>query len=288
MYRGVGGRCQALVSRQLVTQEVSVSSHNRVADLYGPAADVIGRADEPEHRNARRQRQQPSLIRRGHPGGNILSEPLQGVALFFEPGVDTARAWVRIGDGGAVSQISRDVRNGGLYGPAIEQVTAGPDYDFCVLRELKPVSDICRDRFTTDHEVIDRGLSGSLPGFHEEGGLAFLTVALREAIRCEPPDGRPRPDVHTPAMLSSGQPLILQDPQRAADSHTCYTVVLHELSFRRKLLSWPQSALANRHPQMISDLPVNSTVTAGHDVLSQHGCTHEAAPQHMYTSIRVD
>ena len=168
------------VSGQLVIQHVRVSGHDRVADLDSTALSVVRGADEPEHRYARHQRQQPHFSLGRHPCRDLLGEPLQRVAQFFQAGIDAARARVRVRDRSIPRYVRRDVRCGRFDRRPVEGLSPATDDYRSGMTEASAYLG-WRFHFVDADHVDVRSCTG-LFRFGNECRLAFLAVAPRETI----------------------------------------------------------------------------------------------------------
>ncbi|SRR6266568_431034 len=280
---------QALMRGKLVGQQVGVGSHHRVTHFDGPAVGVISSPDQPEHRDAGGQAQQPGLLGGRHPGGDFLGEPGQGMPVLFKPGVDSARPWVRVADWRPSRQVGRDVGDSSFDGPAVEGVPARADHGAIILGQVQAFGHLSGRASLAYLDHVYRRVRLALLGFGEESGLAFLAVPLSKAVRRKAPHRRPSAHIDAPTMLSRDQALVLQDAERVPDSHAGDTVVGHEPYLGRQLLALAQPALRDRGTQVIGDLPVNGAIASGVDVLGEHAVTAhcDLAPQLVHTSTTV-
>jgi 8-oxo-dGTP diphosphatase len=280
---------RARVCGQLVGEQISVSGHGGIAHFDGPAVGVIGRADQPEHRDASGEAEQPRLLRSRHARADLLGETCQRVTALLKASVDAAWAGVGISDRSAARQVSWNIRQSSLHRFAVKRVPPRTDDNTVTVGQAKTLGYLGRRAGFADLDHVYCRLRIGLLGFRQERGLAFLTVPLRKAIRRQTTHRRLRADIHAPAMLGSDETLVLEHSQSIAGGHPGDAVVVHERDLGRELLALSQPALADRSAQVVGDLPVDSTVAAGVDVLSEHTvAAHVAfAPQLVHTSTTV-
>jgi 8-oxo-dGTP diphosphatase len=280
---------RALVCGQLVGEQVGVGGHDGVAHFDGPAVGVVGRADKPEHGDAGGEAQQPSFLRRRHPGADLLGEARQRMPAFFQPRVYPAWARVGISDRRTARQVGGDVRHGSFHGLAVKRVPPRAYDNAVTVGQTEALGYIGRRAGFIHLDHVYRRIRCALLSFGQERGFAFLAVPLRKAIRGQSPYRRLRAYIHAPAMLGRDQTLVLEDTQGIADRHASDAVVVHQRCFGRQLLTLPELARTDRGAQVIGDLPVNGTVAARIDVLGQHTAAAHAglAPQLVHTSTTV-
>jgi 8-oxo-dGTP diphosphatase len=280
---------RALVCGQLVGEQIRVSRHDRVTHFDGPPLGVVSRTDQPEHGDPGGEAEKPGLLGGRHPSADLFGEARQRVTTFLKPRVDPARAGIGLTDRCALRQVSGNVGHSRLDRPAVKGVPPRPYDDAVSVSQAQTFGHLGGRPCFADLDHVDGRVRLALLGLGQECGLAFLAVALREAIGRETPHGRPGADVHTAAVLGCDQALVEEHPQGVADGHPGDAIVTHERNFRWELRTLAEPAPADRRAQVVRDLPVHSTVAAWVDVLGEHIATAHAdfAPQLVQTSTTV-
>ena len=97
---------------------------------------------------------------------------------------------------------------------AVQQVAARAHDDLGVIVNAEPVGDVGRGSGFGDGQHVHLGSGADLGGLGVERRIAFLAVALSEAVRRQPTNRRPGSDVHTATMLGRRQTFVLQQAQR--------------------------------------------------------------------------
>lgn len=255
--------------RQPVAQDVVVGRHHGVADLHDPAGLGVRGTDEPQHRGSRGQTQQPRLVGGGHTRFDLLGEVVQPVAQLLEAGVDAARPWVGLADGGALHQLQWQPGRRYLDGLPVGEVAAVAPQHVAAWLDLEACGDFGRGRGGAHVEDFDLGGPALGLRLGEEGSAPGFAVLAREAVLGQAADRRSDAHERAAAVLYLDQALGAEDRDGLADRAARGAVAFDELGFGGQPVAWAQLPGADRMAEVVGDLAVDRPVTGGVDRLGQ-------------------
>jgi hypothetical protein len=108
-------------------------------------------------------------------------------------------------------------------------------------------------------------------GLHDEGGLALLSMAAREAVGGEAADGWAWSYEDAFAVLGMYETFPLEDGEGVSDRHTGYPVVVDKVGFRGQLVALVESPTVDGLAQLVGDLPEDRTIARGVEIAEKAG-----------------